>query len=284
MDYFEWNRANWDDRATGHAQSAEYDLARFRHDPAAISDVVAFDLPLLGDIAGQRAIHLQCHIGTDTLSLARLGAEVSGVDLSGKSLQVARDLASEVGAEIQYHECNVYDTPEHVEPHSFDLVYVSIGALCWLPRIAEWAAVVAGLLKPGGRLFIRDMHPMLATLADPRADGLLVVAYPYFETDEPSVFDDDGDYVETDHRITATKTAEWGHGLGEIVTALLSQGMRITGLTEHRSVPFTALGEYMSPSSEHPGEWVLNQHEERVPLTFTLTAVRGASGKAIAAG
>lgn len=172
--YFEWNRANWDDRAAAHAESPDYDLARFRVDPAAISDVVAFDLPQLGDISGAQAIHLQCHIGTDTLSLARLGAAVTGIDLSAESLGVAKSLAAETGSDIAYHQCNVYDTLEHVEAHSFDLVYVSIGALCWLPSIADWAAVVAGLLKPGGRLFIREMHLMLATLADPRPDGLLV--------------------------------------------------------------------------------------------------------------
>lgn len=276
--YFDWNQANWDDRATGHAMSAEYDLARFHTDPAAISDVVSFDLPLLGDLAGKRVIHLQCHIGTDTLSLARLGADVTGVDLSGKSLEVARALAAETGAEIDYHQCNVYDTLDHVEPHGFDLVYVSIGALCWLPRIEDWAGVVTGLLRPGGRLFIREMHPMLATIGDPRPDGLLVVSYPYFETEQPSVFDDDDDYVDSEHQITATKTAEWGHGLGEIVTALLGRGMRITGLTEHRSVPFRALGEYMVPDPEHPGESVLAENRERVPLTFTLSATLDASG------
>ncbi len=271
--YFDWNRANWDDRATGHAMSPEYDVARFRRDPAAISDVVAFDLPRLGDISGARVVHLQCHIGTDTLSLARLGADVTGVDLSGMSLKVARELAADTGTDIAYHQCNVYDTLAHVEPHGFDLVYVSIGALCWLPRIEDWAAVVAGLLRPGGRLFMREMHPMLGAIADPRPDGLVVVTYPYFETEEPSVFDDDEDYVESEHRITATRTAEWNHGLGEIVTAVLNQGMRITGLTEHRSVPFAALGEYMRPDPERPGESVLVEHQERVPLTFTLTAV-----------
>ena len=138
-------------------------------------------------------------------------------------------------------ESDVYDAASALGGEQFDLVFTGIGALCWLPSISRWAVAVAALLKPGGRLFIREGHPMLWSLTDARPDGLLVVDLPYFERDEPSVWEDDGTYVETDVVFTANTTHEWNHGLGEIVTALIAQGLQITGLVEHDSVPWEAL-------------------------------------------
>ena len=180
-DYAELNRASWDERAPAHAASRDYAVERFASDPGHLSEVVRFDLPLLGDIGGLRGVHLQCHIGTDTVSLARLGADMTGLDFSPASLAEARRIASLAGADVRFVEAEVYDAAGALGPEPFDLVYTGIGALCWLPDIARWARVVAGLLRPGGRLFIREGHPMLWALDDPRPDGLLAVEYPYFE-------------------------------------------------------------------------------------------------------
>src|SRR3712207_2487658 len=158
-DYREVNRANWDDRARAHAASADYDVAAFAADPRHLSGVVRFDLPLLGDIAGLRGVHLQCHIGTDTVSLARLGATMTGVDFSPASLEQARLLAERAGTPVEFVESDVYAAADVLEPGGFDLVYTGIGALCWLPDIRRWARTVAALLRPGGRLFIREGHP-----------------------------------------------------------------------------------------------------------------------------
>ncbi len=184
-----------------------------------------FDLPLLGSVRGLRGVHLQCHIGTDTLSLARLGARMTGVDFSSAALDQARELVAATGADVDFVEADVYDAADVLPEHAFDLVFTGIGALCWLPDIRRWAGVVARLLAPGGRLFIREGHPMLWTLADPRPDGLLVVDYPYFERPDPMVFDEGGTYVETDVEFEHNLTHEWNHGLGEIVTALLDEGL-----------------------------------------------------------
>lgn len=168
-EYLTINRANWDERAPIHETSPDYDRERFLRDPAAISDVVAFDRPRLGDLTGQRAVHLQCHIGTDTLSLARLGAQVVGLDLSPASLAAARRLAADTGTAIPFVESDVYGAPEALAEHGpFDLVYTGIGAIGWLPSIDRWAQTVAALLRPGGRLFIREGHPVLWSLDDPR--------------------------------------------------------------------------------------------------------------------
>ncbi len=265
------NRAVWDERAAAHAASVDYDVARFHDDPEFLSGVVRFDLPLLGDVAGLRGVHLQCHIGTDTVSLARLGARMTGVDFSGASLAQARALAAATGAVVDFVQADVHDAADLLPEHSFDLVYTGIGALCWLPSVSRWAEVVARLLAPGGRLFLREGHPVLWALADPRPDGLLALELPYVETAEPMVWDDAGTYVATDHVFSRTVTHEWNHGLGEIVTALLDQGLRLTGLVEHDSVPWDALPGQMEPVGG--GEMRLADRPERLPHTYTLQAV-----------
>jgi SAM-dependent methyltransferase len=271
-DYRAVNRANWDDRAAAHAASPDYALHAFGADPAHLSDVVRFDLPLLGDVGGLRGVHLQCHLGTDTLSLARLGATMTGLDFSAASLGQARRLSAEAGPAVDFVEADVYDAVEVLGGERFDLVYTGIGALCWLPDVRRWARTVAGLLRPGGRLFLREGHPVLWALEYDRTDDLVVLDLPYFEEKDPQVFDEDGTYVRTDVTFTHNVTHEWNHGLGEIVTAVLEAGMTLTGLVEHRSVPWEGLPGRMTRLAG--GEWQLSERPERLPHTYTLQAVR----------
>lgn len=271
-DYRDVNRANWDDRARAHAASADYNVAAFAADPRHLSGVVRFDLPLLGDISGLRGVHLQCHIGTDTVSLARLGATMTGLDFSAASLEQARLLAERAGTPVEFVESDVYGAADVLGPAGFDLVYTGIGALCWLPDIRRWAQTVAALLKPGGRLFIREGHPVLWALEYERDDDLLVLDLPYFEQKEPQVFDEGGTYVATDVEFTHNTTHEWNHGIGEIVTALLESGTTITGLVEHTTVPWEALEGRMTDRGD--GEWQITDRPERLPHTYTLQAVK----------
>ncbi len=275
-DYRTVNRANWDDRAAAHAASADYGIERYVEDPGFIGEVVSFDRDRLGAIGGLRGIHLQCHIGTDTISLSRLGATMTGLDFSTASLEQARRLASRTGDPVEFVQADVYDAVDVLGAGGFDLVFTGVGALCWLPDIRRWAGVVAGLLRPGGRLFLREGHPMLWSLDDPRDDGLLTVGLPYFERSEPTVWDEPGTYVDTDASFTANVTHEWNHGLGEIVTALLDAGLRLTALEEHDSVPWDALPGYLEPHPAHPTEWRLRDRPWRLPHTYTLQAVRDA--------
>jgi len=272
-DYLEVNRLNWDERAAVHAASAEYGFDRYVTDPGHLSDVVRFDRPLLGDVTGLTGIHLQCHIGTDTLSLARLGARMTGLDFSAPALAVARQLAADTGTTIDYVEAELYGAVEALGSERFDLVYTGIGALCWLPSIARWAAVVAGLVRPGGRLFIREGHPMLWTMDDPRADGLLVVRYPYFEVPGGTHFHEEVTYVDHDEPLASPATIQFNHGLGEIVTALAAAGMHLTMLVEHDSVPWNPLGDLMEVGPDE--EWRLREGRERLALTYTLQAIKG---------
>ncbi|HEX6275297.1 MAG TPA: methyltransferase [Polyangiaceae bacterium] len=269
-DYVEVNRANWNSRVPLHEKG--YGLDKFRSDPAWLSEVVRFDLPRLGDVRGEELVHLQCHIGTDTLSLARLGAKVTGLDFSGPALEVARQLAHDCGADVSYAEAQVYDAVAALGSARFDVVYTGIGALCWLPSIERWANTVSELLKPGGRLFIREGHPVLWALCNPRPDGLLVLDYPYFETAEGTEFVETKTYVDHEGEIGSPRSISFNHGIGEIVTAILGSGLRLTAFEEHRSVPWNPFGE--AGIRDAQGEWHLGHASERLPATYTLQATK----------
>jgi SAM-dependent methyltransferase len=269
-DYREVNLANWNSRVPHHA--AGYGLDAFRADPGRLSGVVAFDLPRLGRLDGLDVVHLQCHIGTDTLSLARLGARsVTGLDFSAPALDVARALAADCGAAIDYVESDVYDAVGALGGERFDLVYTGIGALCWLPSVSRWASVVAGLLRPGGRLFIRECHPVLWSLADPRPDGLLVIEYPYFETEGLPLYEPVS-YVAHEEPLASPDTIQFSHGLAETITAVTEAGLSLTSIAEHDSVPWNPLGDAMEELAT--GEFRLRDRPERLPASFTLQAVK----------
>lgn len=239
-----------------HARAEGYCYQRLLKEPDYVSEVVQFDIPLMGDITGLEIVHLQCHIATDTLSLVRRGAKrVAGLDFSSAAIKEARYLAANAvgGEKLEFVEASIYDALDVLKPASFDMVFTGIGALCWIPSIKRWAETVAALLKPGGRLFIRECHPALWAIDDTIMTSL-TTGIPYFERDEPHVYDDAATYVDTDHVFENTKTVEWNHGIGEIVQSLIDVGMNITGLVEHKSVPWNALKEQME-EIEPFGEW-----------------------------
>ena len=272
-EYAKVNREFWDERVPAHVASPDYGVARFADDPSFLSEVVRFDRPRLGDLSGLEGVHLQCHIGTDTVSLARLGARMTGLDISPPALAEARALAEAAGADATFVESEVYSAVDALGAGRFDLVYTGVGALCWLPDIRRWAGVVAELLRPGGRLHVRDGHPMLWALADAREDGLLVVEHAYFETAEATVWDegDEGTtYVETDVVFSKNVTHEWNHGLAQIITALMDAGMELTLFEEHETVPWDALPGQMTDTGD--GELRLADRPERLACTYTIQA------------
>jgi SAM-dependent methyltransferase len=270
-DFFGANRANWDDRATLHAarDGTGYRIQQFIEDRSALSEVVRFDLPRLGDISGVRTVHLQCHIGTDTISLARLGATVTGLDFSGRSIEEARRLASETGDAVDFVQADVRDAATVLSPGGFDLVYTGVGALCWLPDIGQWAKVVATLLAPGGIVHFREGHPILWAMDETLCDDLHL-RFPYFEQDAPLEWDDASSYVPTSAPLQASKTYEWNHSIGEIITAILDAGLRLEMFIEHDSVPWEALPGQMTLRPN--GEWALTARSGVAPLSYTLRA------------
>lgn len=269
-DYLAVNLANWNSRVPHHV--AGYGLDEYRRDPTHLSWVVRFDLPRLGSIEGLDVLHLQCHIGTDTLSLARLGARsVTGLDFSPPALEAAADLAASCGAAIDFVESEVYAAVDALDGRQFDLVYTGIGAICWLPDIRRWAQIVSTLLRPGGRLFMREGHPVLWTLSDPRPDGLLVIEYPYFET-RGVHSSETSSYVAHDEPLESPDTLNFNHGLAEVITALMEAGMSLSAIEEHETVPWNPLGEAMEDAGG--GEYRLRHQPERLPATYTIQATK----------
>ncbi|MCG7286594.1 class I SAM-dependent methyltransferase [Cellulomonas sp. ACRRI] len=267
------NRRSWDAVVPAHLLA--YGADGFVADARRVTSVVRDDLAALaphlpaGSPAGLDLAHLQCHIGLDTLSWARLGARVTGVDLSPASVAAARDLAERAGLAATFLESDVAHVLD-VCPDRFDVVYTGIGALCWLPDLDAWARVVAGLLRPGGTFYVREAHPVLYALDPDRSDGALVLAQPYFggaprHRREASTYA--GGAVPEDAR----DTYEWQHGLAEIVQALLGAGLRLAAIAEHRTIPWPALPG-MVPTGD--GSWALPDGADRLPLTFALTATK----------
>jgi len=263
------NLANWNDRVPIHAGPGGYGIEDFMCDPRRLTDVVDFDRAYLGDVSGLTLAHPQCHIGTDTMSWAKLGASVVGIDFSAPALDVARSIAHSLDIEARFVESEVYDIPDNL-PEQFDIVYTGVGAINWLPDIGGWATIMAGLVKPGGRFYIREGHPMMWALDDERDDDLLVVEYPYFETREPSTFQDPVTYLGSGTLDHPTIHA-WNHGLGEAVNALITAGLRIDLVEEHRFLEWQAL----PMMTENDGRYTMPDHlNDRVPLMFSILATK----------
>ena len=263
------NKRNWNDRAALHEQA--YGLDAFRRDPDHISGVVRDDLPVLTQhlpvgLAGRDLLHLQCHIGTDTISWARLSAHVTGLDFSPASLDVARQLAKETDITATWVESDVLKARAAVDG-DFDIVYTSIGTIIWLNDLDVWAAQIAQLLRPGGVFFIRDGHPMMYAI-DEDAPGLQL-RWGYFPTGLAQTWDDDGTYA-GDGKVSNSRTYEWPHSISEIIGSLLRAGLTIERFDEGQTLPWR-----FSPRMEElsDGNYAWPETERHiVPCTFTIVA------------
>ncbi len=276
--YFEANRARWDECVDIHVASRGYDMDGFLRGEKSLCDV---EMAEVGDVRGKTLLHLQCHFGMDTLNWARLGARVTGVDFSEAGVLQARDLAEKIGVtDSTFVQSNVYDAREALSGE-FDVVYTGIGALCWLPDVQGWARVAASLVKPGGFLYIYEGHPVLWSLDYDREDRLLVMSSPYFELSQPEEWDASNTYVDGPP-LQNTKTFEWNHGMGEIVTAIIDAGLRIDFVHEHREVPWQALNFLEPTDTAEEGSrytrralWRLPEDQrDLAPLMYSIKATR----------
>jgi SAM-dependent methyltransferase len=266
---FAANRALWDAWTAIHATAEFYDLEGFR---AGGVRILPYETELLGDVAGRSLLHLQCHFGIDTLSWARLGARVTGADLSPAAIDLARSLADELGYPDARFVCsNLYDLPNVLEG-PFDIVYTSRGVLGWLPDIRGWARVVAHFLAPGGTFFITEVHPVVQALEDEDVGpGELRLRYPYWERREPLVFGVKGSYADRDADAGENVEHGWDHGLGEIVTALIDAGLHIDSLVEHPFLDWK-VGFLVEDGD---GTWRLPPDAGgELPLMFSLLATK----------
>jgi 2-polyprenyl-3-methyl-5-hydroxy-6-metoxy-1,4-benzoquinol methylase len=285
-DPIEINRRNWDERATVHAQEVlgEVMLARLR---AGEDMLLGIEAAELGDISGKRVLHLQCHIGRDTLCLARRGAVVTGLDFSLTAIETARRLAEETGLNATFIQGRV-DQASQLAPGPFDLVFATWGTLCWLPDLRDWAKVIACVLAPDGELYCADAHPGFVVLEEHA--GRLVPTFDFqtpperpleFVDAEPTTYM--GDPTSMTHRATRV----WLHSLSAIFGALMDAGLTVTMFREHEVLPWR---RYAAQASARSGEtivlsgdveslvagpdrmWRLRDGHPRLPLSFSLKA------------
>lgn len=265
-DWLEHNRANWDERVPIHVDGRFYDLAGF---VAGRETLTAFELTEVGDVRGKRLLHLQSHIGTETLGWARHGAVVTGLDFSEPAMEAAASLAERIGVtDSRWVTANVYDATEALGGEQFDIVYTGKGALCWLPDIEQWARVAASMVKPGGFLYLSEFHPFGNTLSE--EDGR-TVAYDYFNR-SPQVWDEPGTYADFEAQTQKNVTVQFDHGIGDIVSALIAAGLRLEFLHEYDVTMF----ERFRVLEERDGFFRLPEGMPRVPLMYSLRASKAA--------
>ena len=265
-DPIDMNRRSWDERVAIHMRDTTgvYALDRFRAGENPLNGIEADEL---GDVRGKRVLHLQCHIGLDTLRLARLGAVVTGLDFSGAALEAARGLAGETGLQADFVQGTVDEAPR-LTPGPFDLVFTTWGVLCWLADMRIWASVVASVLAPGGELYCADAHPGFSMLE--QVAGKLAPTYD-FQTpvDRPLEFNDATTYTGDPTVLTHQSMREWIHPLSAILGALIDAGLTITMFREHEFLPWQAV-PMLVPAPD--GQWRLPDGHPRIPLSFSVRA------------
>jgi SAM-dependent methyltransferase len=260
------NEADWDARAPLHAASAFYDR------PAEYW-FADYEWEDLGPLAGRDVLHLQCHLGTETIAFARRGARVTGLDLSQRSLVEARRIAGDAELDVEYVHSDVYDAVGALGGRQFDIVYTGKGALCYLPDLEKWASVVRELLRPGGALYVVEFHPLLNALREvslPGESEELILRADYLEGRGAIARDSTVTYT-GDEVPGRQRSYEWRHGLGEIVTTLATAGFQIDSLRESEVLQWPRWPS-MQPTPE--GWWRLPDEAPRIPLLFALKAIK----------
>src|SRR5574341_1449646 len=265
--YRDANRRLWNEWAEINAKSAFYDVAGFKAGRNTLDPLVREEV---GDVTAKTLLHLQCHFGMDTLSWARLGAQVTGVDFSERALAIARQLSAELSIPAQFVQsdiCELYDALSG----QFDIVCTSYGALSWLPDLTCWAEVIRHFLKPGGFFYVAEFHPFLMIFDDEAEPPDLPIRYPYFGNAGPVAYPVTGSYADPDAPITQKVAYDWPHTLGEVVTALAGVGLRIEFLHEF---PYTVNGAFQKHIERGEDGWYrLRRYNGSIPLMYSLKAI-----------
>jgi SAM-dependent methyltransferase len=259
--YLDLNRSLWDARTKHHLASDFYAVDAFK---AGRSSLNSIELALLGDVAGQRVLHLQCHFGQDSLSLARMGAQVTGIDLSADAIAAARQLSAELKVPAEFVCCDVYDLPAHLPAEAqFDVVFTSYGVLGWLPDLARWAALVGRYLRPGGRLILVEFHPVVWMFNN----DFTHLEYSYFNTG-PIKETETGTYAERDADITH-QSVTWNHSLSEVIGSLLGQGLQLQHFDEYDYSPYNCFAHTVALAD---GTYRIGPLGDKTPLVYSVVA------------
>ena len=261
MDYLEINKAAWNKKTPLHVGSKFYDMPGFLRGETSLKSP---ELGLLGDVCGKRVLHLQCHFGQDTLSLARMGAVVTGVDLSDVAIQKARELAGEIGLRAAFINCDLYSLRDHLQ-ETFDVVFTSYGTVGWLPDLDRWADIVQHFLKPGGSLVMVDFHPLVWMYDKTFKE----VEYSYFNAG--AIVDKvDGSYADRSADISY-ETVSWNHPVSEIVQSLLDANLALSDFKEWDYSPYACFDEL---NEDEPGVFRVKHWGKKMPMIYGIKAVK----------
>jgi SAM-dependent methyltransferase len=263
--YYGINLRRWNELVGIHAGSDEYDLEGFL---AGKSSLHSLELEALGDVSGRSLLHLQCHFGLDTLSWARLGAQVTGVDFSDTAIELARRIVERINVEADFLCCNVYDLPEHLEGE-FDIVYTTYGILTWLHDMKGWARLVHRFLRPGGIFFMAEFHPFMWVFDDDDPSGLSV-RNDYWQKEEPDYYEGDGSYADPTAELENKGSYEWAHPMSEVVNSLICAGLTIKRLDEY---PFS-VDVHQIPFMEKGDDGYSRLPGYNLPLMYSIKATK----------
>lgn len=258
MDYLSANRDHWNKRTGAHIVSDFYDVPSFLQGRSSLNEI---ELSLLGDVKGKTILHLQCHFGQDSISLARMGATVTGVDFSHEAISQANLFSEQCGEHCRFIECDLYSLPQFLD-EQFDIVYTSYGTIGWLPDIHQWAAVVERFIKPGGSFVFAEFHPVIWMFDN----DISKIVYSYFKQ-EAIIEEETGTYADRDAPIQSTSIT-WNHGLSEVISSLLQTGLQLQVFNEYNYSPYNC---FQNMTEISPGKFMLKGFEEKFPLVYSLT-------------
>lgn len=262
--YFEANRERWDELLRFHVDGGYYDLTGFREGRSSLHGI---ELRELGSVSGKSMLHLMCHFGLDTISWARLGAQVTGVDFSSRSIDFAQRLSQELGIQARFLCANVYDVSKIVR-ETYDIVYMSYGVLCWLPDLRRLTETVCNRLDDGGTFFIADFHPFIWVF-DPDNPQELMVKQPYFHKEEPYRFERSGSYAYPSASIEHGTYYQWQHNIQDLLHSVLDSGLRITSFKEY---PYSVDKLFAFMERQEDGYYHFVGERYGLPVMFSLTA------------
>lgn len=260
-DYLDINKKSWNNKTDVHISSDFYDTEGFLNGKSTLNDI---ELSLLGSVSGKKILHLQCHFGQDTLSLSRLGAKATGVDLSDRAIERARGFNTQLNLDAQFINCDIYDLPNHLN-EKFDIVFTSYGTIGWLPDVDKWAKVVSHFLKPGGKFVFADFHPIVWMFDNDFKE----VFYSYFNA-EPIIENESGTYADRDAVLSA-QTVTWNHPTGEVLNALINNGLEINSFNEYDYSPYNC---FNGTEEFEKGKFRIKHLENKIPMVFALEATK----------
>jgi SAM-dependent methyltransferase len=264
--FFEANRGLWDKFARINYESETYRVREFLDGASSLNSI---ELEEVGEVQGKTLLHLQCHFGLDTLSWAREGAIVTGVDFSGEAVQLARNLTNEVGLGARFIQSNIYDLPDALD-EKFDIVFTSYGVHCWLNDLPRWGEIVAHFVKPGGIFYIAEFHPLLWIFDWDAKDDFKMVR-SYFHSPTPCKFDVDGSYADAGTKIETQADYEWAHSMADVVNAIIKSGLQMEFLHEFAKAPFQSF-PFLKQADD--GYWIYDNPEVQLPLVYSIKATK----------